>query len=259
MGRKDADENSLTTQALDDLARALNETNRLLRMLAGRAVLGAGNEIESMALPGAVRNAATTSGRLDVRLLERDILEDAALDEGVLRNLAALHGLQEPAERLIAHRNEKRPQSRPRYWAVVNFNLHSRNPRLFVFDVLSGVVRSYLCAHGIGSEGGGDDGMADVFSNEDGSKASSLGIYLCAETYFGDNGYSLRMDGKEPTNFNARHRAIVIHGASYVSEEVVGSSGRVGRSWGCPAVDVRHAQDVIDALKEGSLLNIWKS
>lgn len=56
-----------------------------------------------------------------------------------------------------------------------------------------------------------------------------------------------------------RHRAIVIHGADYVSQEVISSSERIGRSWGCPAVEVRFAREVIDALKEGSLLNIWKS
>ena len=259
MGRRDDEDNKLAMQSLDDLTRVLNETNRLLQIYVERAALRAVSEFGGLSASGAVTNAALTAGRLDVNLFDRFAASDSAQDEGVLRSLAAPLALGVPMEMLITHRNEKRPQSRPRYWAIVNFNLHSRNPRLFIFDVVSGVVESYLCAHGKGSEGGGDDGMADVFSNEDGSKASSLGIYLCAETYFGDNGYSLRMDGKESTNFNARHRAIVILGADYVSQEVITGSGRIGRSWGCPAVELRFVNEVIDALKEGSLLNIWRS
>lgn len=203
MGRRDDEDNKLAIQSLDDLTKVLNETNRLLQMYAEHAVLRAGNNFRTLTASSAVTNAALTAGRHDVNLLDRSAASDIVSDEVVLRSLAAPIGLGMPIDMLISHRNEKRPQSRPRYWAVVNFNLHSRNPRLFIFDVVAGAVDSYLCAHGKGSEGGDDDGMADVFSNEDGSKASSLGIYLCAETYHGDNGYSLRMDGKEPTNFNA--------------------------------------------------------
>jgi hypothetical protein len=162
-------------------------------------------------------------------------------------------------ERLIALRNERYPQSHPRHWGIVNFDLHSAKSRFFVFDVVSQTSTPYLAAHGKGSEGPTDDGFADVFSNKSGSNASSLGIYRCAETYQGHNGYSLRLDGLELTNSNARSRAIVVHGADYVSEEFTKKYGRIGRSDGCPALDHKHARTVIDQLKLGSMLLHWKT
>jgi L,D-transpeptidase catalytic domain len=180
-------------------------------------------------------------------------------DEQVLRDLASQHGIaSEPVEQLIAFRNGRRPESRPRYWAVLDFSRHSSKDRLFLFDVVAEQMSGYLCAHGRGSEGQTDDGMADVFSNEDGSNASSLGIYLCSETYYGDHGLSLRLDGLEPTNSNARHRAIVIHGADYVSQNFINDTGRIGRSWGCPAIENRYVDKVVNALQRGSLLIAWK-
>src|SRR5690606_40142215 len=58
-----------------------------------------------------------------------------------------------------------------------------------------------------------------------------------AETYVGGNGYSLRMDGLEPGfNDRARERLIVMHGADYVDPRQALQQGRLGRSFGCPAV-----------------------
>jgi hypothetical protein len=107
-----------------------------------------------------------------------------------------------------------------------------------------------LVAHGRGS---GDD-LAVRFSNEPGSHQSSLGLFLTGEAYSGSNGYSLRLDGLEPdVNDRARERAIVMHGAPYVSTAVARAIGRLGRSWGCPAVPAGVAPDVID-IKGGSLV-----
>jgi hypothetical protein len=78
---------------------------------------------------------------------------------------------------------------------------------------------------------------------------SSLGFYLTAETYNGEHGYSLRLDGLSSTNSNARERAIVIHAADYVAP-----GEKIGRSWGCPAVEPRYHQQIIDELKEGALI-----
>ncbi|HEX7109291.1 MAG TPA: murein L,D-transpeptidase catalytic domain family protein [Aestuariivirga sp.] len=183
----------------------------------------------------------------------------APSDAVILRELAQTDDLGIAVGKLLDYRNTHIPGSRPRYWAVVNFTLHSKLPRLFVFDIVDKTVSRFLCAHGRGSEGASDDGFANVFSNVDGSNASSLGVYMCAETYYGDHGYSMRLDGKESTNSHARHRAIVVHGADYVSPEIIDSTGRIGRSLGCPAVENRHATEIIDALKEGSLMIIWKS
>jgi hypothetical protein len=112
----------------------------------------------------------------------------------------------------------------------------------------SGDVEPYLTAHGRNSDTD-FDGYATKFSNTSGSKMSSVGFYLTAETYYGDNGYSLRLDGLSSTNSNARSRAIVIHGASYVREAVL-----IGRSYGCPALEVRYAADVINTIKGGALI-----
>lgn len=181
-------------------------------------------------------------------------------DEVVLRELSIKEKILFPTERLIELRNDRYPASRPRYWAVLNFNLHSGQPRLFVFDVVDEEVLSYLCTHGIGSEGPTDDGFANIFSNVEGSNASSLGVYRCSETYHSSkNGYSMKLDGLEDSNSNARSRYIVMHGASYVSKEYVNQYGRIGRSEGCPALDHAYAKKVIDQLKLGSLLIHWKA
>lgn len=182
---------------------------------------------------------------------------DQRADEAVLRVLGAQTGVLPAVEGMIAMRNARYSNSRPRYWAVVNFSRHSRKKRLYVFDVAIQNVESYRCAHGIGSEGPTDDGMANVFSNESGSHCTSLGIYRCAETYTGSNGYSMRLDGLENTNSNARNRYIVMHGAHYVSKDYARKHGRIGRSEGCPALDHKFTTKVIDELKHGSFLNHW--
>ncbi len=112
-------------------------------------------------------------------------------------------------------------------------------------------VQTYPVAHGQGS--GGD--VANVFSNTPDSHQSSLGLFVTADTYVGKNGYSLRLDGLD-TGFNdrARERAIVIHGAPYVSERVAKAQGRLGRSWGCPALGDDVARDVIEEIKGGNLV-----
>lgn len=181
-------------------------------------------------------------------------------DADTLRALAESVGLNKaPIEQLIEMRDKKYPDSKPRHWAVVDFSRHSATKRLFVFDVKASEVKTYLVAHGKGSEGKSDDGFADVFSNEPGSSASSLGVYRCAESYQGKHGLSMRLDGLSPTNSNARARAVVLHGADYVSQDVIESTGRIGRSDGCPAVENRFAPTLVSALKDGSLLVVWKA
>jgi hypothetical protein len=106
-------------------------------------------------------------------------------------------------------------------------------------------------AHGKGS----GENATERFSNTLGSRMTSLGVFLAADTYNGQHGLSLRLDGLEPGfNDRARERAIVIHGASYVNEAIIGAMGRLGRSWGCPAVRPEVAKKLIDAIKDGSLV-----
>jgi hypothetical protein len=133
---------------------------------------------------------------------------------------------------------------------VIDYSLPSSQPRLFIFDLAAHkLLFRELVAHGKGS--GGD--TANVFSNSPGSLATSLGLYVTAETYEGGNGYSLRLRGlEEGINDMAWDRAIVMHGASYVSEEAIKVLGRLGRSWGCPAVRPEISQKIIDTIRGGS-------
>lgn len=133
---------------------------------------------------------------------------------------------------------------------VIDYSLPSSQPRLFVFDLAAQkLLFRELVAHG--KTTGGD--RASFFSNSPGSLATSLGLYVTAGTYFGSNGYSLRLQGlEEGINDMAWDRAIVMHGASYVSTKAVQALGRLGRSWGCPAVRKEIADKVIDTLRGGS-------
>ena len=131
---------------------------------------------------------------------------------------------------------------------IIDFKQHNSKERFYIIDMESGRVESYLTAHGKNSDPD-YDGYATKFSNTPDSLMSSLGFYLTAETYYGQNGYSLRLDGLSSTNSNARARAIVIHGADYVKP-----GKKIGRSYGCPALEMRYHQDLIDRLKGGALL-----
>ncbi|MDP9361963.1 MAG: murein L,D-transpeptidase catalytic domain family protein [Acidobacteriota bacterium] len=133
---------------------------------------------------------------------------------------------------------------------VIDYSLPSSQPRLFIFDLAAHrLLFRELVAHGKGS--GGD--LASFFSNDPGSLATSLGLFVTADTYNGGNGYSLRLRGlEEGINDMAWDRAIVLHGASYVSQEAVKGLGRLGRSWGCPAVRREVSQKIIDTIRGGS-------
>ncbi len=134
---------------------------------------------------------------------------------------------------------------------VIDYRLPSTEPRLWVLDADGQVLFAERVAHGQGS---GVE-VASAFSDQDGSHQSSLGLFVTAETYSGKHGYSLRLDGLEPGwNDAARSRAIVIHAADYVSESFIRANGRLGRSWGCPALRPEITRSVIDTIQGGSLV-----
>jgi hypothetical protein len=172
--------------------------------------------------------------------------------------LAETVGQGVPARRLVDYIGRNDPSSKPRYWAVVDFNRPSTEKRLFLFDTQANKVTTYYVAHGKGSEGEIDDGMADTFSNEHGSNSSSLGIYRALEEYVGSHGRSMRLQGLEPTNSNAFDRAVVFHRADYVSEDFIRQTGRLGRSDGCLAVESAVADELIDKLENGGYIIVWK-
>ncbi|HRN99037.1 MAG TPA: murein L,D-transpeptidase catalytic domain family protein [Flavobacterium sp.] len=138
---------------------------------------------------------------------------------------------------------------------LVDFSLSSNTKRLWVIDMASNTVLLHsLVAHGrnTGNE------YATKFSNRPESNQSSLGFYATGEVYTGKHGLSLRLDGLEKgVNDNARNRAVVIHGADYVSEQFIGNHTRLGRSQGCPALPVELTSRVINIIKDKSCLYIY--
>ena len=143
-------------------------------------------------------------------------------------------------------------------FSVIDFSLPSTERRLWVVDVDAAVVVYHdRVSHGSGSNSDDDPARAARFSNTSGSMQSSLGLSRTAETYEGSNGYSLRLDGLEDSNDNMRDRAIVMHGAAYAEDSFVDDNGYLGRSSGCPAVAMSRSADLIDLVKEGTLLFQW--
>jgi hypothetical protein len=145
---------------------------------------------------------------------------------------------------------------RPRL-TIIDYELPSYKKRLWVIDMKSGrVLHEEWVAHGMGSPAGsgGDMENALSFSNRCGTRKSSLGLFRTAETYLGKHGYSLRLDGLEPgINDAARERTIVVHPADYVTRDRA-AQHMVGRSWGCPAVRPKISRQLIDDIKDGSLV-----
>lgn len=139
--------------------------------------------------------------------------------------------------------------------SVIDYSLPSTQPRLWVFDLEKRELLFHeLVAHGVNT----GENMATRFSNIEGSRQSSLGLFLTDKTYIGRNGYSLKLHGlEEGINHRALERTIVLHGAWYVSETFRREHGRLGRSWGCPAVKKEVAKPLIDTIKDGSLLFVY--
>jgi len=137
---------------------------------------------------------------------------------------------------------------------VVDFNKSSTQKRLWIIDLANNrLLYNTLVAHGQGS--GGD--MPNKFSNLPNSHQSSLGFYVTSDIYRGKHGRSMKLDGMdEGFNSNAKERAVVIHGADYVSEQFVQKHGRLGRSHGCPALPVALTNEIIDSIQGKTLLFI---
>ena len=139
--------------------------------------------------------------------------------------------------------------------SIVDFSLSSAEKRLFVIDIKNyKVLFNTYVAHGRNS--GAE--YAKLFSNNPRSNKSSLGFYVTGDTYSGEHGYSLRLEGEEKgINDNAFKRAIVMHSADYVNENYIQTKGYIGRSLGCPAIPEKVYKPIIDEIKDGSCLFIY--
>lgn len=138
---------------------------------------------------------------------------------------------------------------------IVDFSLSSTAKRLWVIDLdQNKVLFQTLVAHGRNT---GEE-FAKIFSNQAESYKSSVGFYATAEIYNGKHGMSLKLDGlQKGLNDKARERAVVMHGADYVSESFIKQNKRLGRSQGCPAVPVEMNQKIINVIKDKSCLFIY--
>lgn len=135
---------------------------------------------------------------------------------------------------------------------VIDYSLPSTHKRMWVLDLSQEtILHTSLVAHGKYS----GENNTTSFSNRIGSLQTSLGLFITENTYFGHDGYSLKIQGLEKgVNDNAKVRTIVLHGAPYVSNQFAAVAKRIGRSWGCPAVEKPLAKPIINTIKDGTLI-----
>jgi hypothetical protein len=146
-------------------------------------------------------------------------------------------------------------------YGVTDFSLHSAERRFWLYDMAGqDLLYNLHIAHGEGSSDTSDSSYASTFSNITDSHQSSLGMMRAAESYTGSFGYSMRLDGLEAGfNDNVRSRYIVVHGWEGSRPEYISQYGMTAPTWGCPSVDDREVQTVVDLLKDGSGMFFWHS
>lgn len=153
------------------------------------------------------------------------------------------------------HLLEKNMISRTDYLTICDFSQSSNKKRLYIIDVINNkLITNTYVAHGRNS--GAE--YATKFSNTPESLQTSLGFYVTQNTYIGEHGLSLRVNGVDPGyNDNALARSIVIHGAAYVDEARAQQGVFMGRSFGCPAVPQKESAQIISTIKNGTCLFIY--
>lgn len=187
---------------------------------------------------------ATTQAEIDSIYIELNVGESSLPSKEVFDK--AMSGFLSLAEET---------NTRPNTISIIDFTLPSTEKRLWIIDLTQGrILHHLLVAHGKNS----GELYAKEFSNKPDSYKSSLGFYRTGQTYTGKHGLSLRLHGLEPgINDQAEARAIVIHGADYVDEEYARRNGRLGRSWGCPAIPMAQHKEIINLLAGGSCVFIY--
>lgn len=172
-------------------------------------------------------------------------LEQLGLQKNIFQ--AALQG-----HRKLQHQSKL---CTPNVVTIADMSQSSIRKRLYVIDLEGRKIlfHTYV-SHGKNS----GELYATRFSNTPSSLQSSLGFYITGPVYNGKHGLSLQLFGQEPGfNDNAGDRAIVVHGADYVSEQFIRQTGRLGRSYGCPAVSSELAEPIINTIQDGSCLFVY--
>jgi hypothetical protein len=205
---------------------------------------------DSLAIKNASEKRATASAKVLFFHYVDDIYETAnlgqtGLDSAVFQKAVTGYYNLKIANRLPANSS---------ILTIVDFNKPSVIKRMWIVDLQKRkLILNTWVAHG---EGSGDN-IANAFSNTDDSHQSSLGFYITDNIYIGKHGRSLKLDGVD-TGFNdkARVRDIVLHGADYVNQGTIDQLGRLGRSFGCPAVSTEVVDEVIETIKNKNVLFI---
>lgn len=174
------------------------------------------------------------------------------------RVAAATYYLSEQHRRVLDLAKDLVERHRPALWrtdmvGIADFAMPSSLPRFHFANLEKGEVRSFLVAHGRGSDPE-HDGFLKNFSNEVGSLATSRGAYVTYEWYKGKYGTSIRLGGLSPENTNVLDRAIVLHPAWYANPEMLDKWGKLGRSDGCFAMGEGDFNEALWHLSGGRLI-----
>jgi hypothetical protein len=215
------------------------------------------NPMGETAIPATIETATTTTGGMSFEEKQMAFSQhlEQVYQEANLKN----KGLSFPVfkQAFIGFLNLKQRASispAQEILTIVDFTKSSREKRMWVIDLeAKKVLFNTLVAHGRNT---GND-KAVKFSNKPNSYMSSLGFYITDQTYYGKHGLSLKLEGMdEGFNTNARERAIVIHGADYATADFVKQYGRLGRSLGCPALPTEISKEVIETIKNETVLYV---
>ena len=190
------------------------------------------------------------SGLMAVLLLAMPTWANALDPDGLFRDAVLEEALAAREARAGAYSNED-------VMVIVDYGLRSDAARLFILDMQTGRVQVFRAAHGLGSDPD-HDGWLDAFSSVPGSNASPRGAFITAEEYYGKHGRSLRLDGIDAGNANARARAIVMHAAWYAEEDFLDAHGKLDRSNGCIVFSARDRDMVFETLKPGTFVWVTK-
>jgi hypothetical protein len=204
----------------------------------------------------------TSERKIEISFIDKTVTIDPIADEAM--NLYSSLCLEEKGLSLTAFKvafkgfrklTAKNVIDRPTLLTICDFSQSSKKKRLYIIDMENhSLVKQTYVAHGKNS---GQE-YATRFSNKPSSLQSSLGFYKTMNTYHGEHGLSLRVKGLEPgVNDKAYNRAIVIHGADYIEESWLSGSSYMGRSYGCPAVPKSESKEIINTIKNGTLVFVY--